>query len=103
MASSALPPLPDSMQTAQQAGVPSAGGGFSPSMMPQVMNAMQMIQQGGQTLAQTLPQLAGFVADFLSQLQQAVPNVVMSASGQPAPQAAPPMGGVNPTAPPPGS
>ncbi len=93
------------MQTAQQAGLPpTAGGGFSPSMMPGVMNAMQQIQQGGQALAQALPPLAGFVADFLSQLQQAVPNTIMSASGQtPAAQAAPPMGGVNPTAPPPGS
>ena len=101
MASSALPPLPD-MQTAQQAGVQSPGAGFSPSMMPGVMQAMSQIQQGGQALAQALPPLAGFVADFLSQLQQAVPNIIMSASGQQqAPQAAPPMGGVNPAAPPP--
>lgn len=97
-----LPPLPD-MQTAQQAGLPpTAGGGFSPSMMPGVMNALSQIQQGGQALAQALPPLAGFVADFLSQLQQAVPNIIMSASGQAPAQAAPPMGGVNPTAPPPG-
>ncbi len=98
-----LPPLGD-LQTAQQAGLPpTAGGGFSPSMMPGVMNAMSQIQQGGQQLAQMLPPLAGFVADFLSQLQQAVPNTIMSASGQSPAQGAPPIGGVNPTAPPPGS
>lgn len=68
----------------QQSGAGSGGGpvGFSPSALPGVMQAMQQIMQGGQMLAQALPPVAPFIAQFLTQLQQAVPDTIMAASGQ---------------------
>jgi hypothetical protein len=64
-------------------------GGFDPSQLPGVMQAMQDLQGAAQKLASGLPPLSPFIAQFLSQLGQAVPNVIMAAGGGPG---APPPG-----------
>lgn len=80
-----MPPI-GPMQSLPQGG-PGAGdqpmngaGGMGPDLTG-IMQSMQDSQGALQRLAQALPPLSPFIAQFLTQLGQAVPNVVMSAGG----------------------
>lgn len=97
-----MPPLgpmqPMPSQGGGQGG-PGGGGGFDPSMLPGVMQSMQDVQGALQKLAQGLPPLSPFIAQFLSQLGQAVPSVIMAAGGgAPSPGQTPPTPGGQPGA-----
>lgn len=92
-----MPPIGPTQPMPGQGGAGGAGG-FDPSMLPGVMQSMQETQMALQKLAQGLPPLSSFIAQFLSQLGQAVPAIIMAAGGgQPSPGGPPAMG--DPSAP----
>ena len=94
---SSLPPLPSDQGTyspdapnpappqgGQGQGAPSPFGGG----LPQMMQSMQQVETGLQTLATSLPSLAPMVAEMITRLRTAIPNAVAGASqSQPVPGA----------------
>ena len=88
-----MPPLGPMQSLPSQPGA-MPGGGAGAVDLAGVMQAMQEFQMAAQKLAQGLPPLSPFIAQVLTQLAQAVPEVIMSAGGMPqAPGGQPQMGG----------
>ena len=91
-----LPPLPqdsgtyspDTPNPSPNSGAQGAGGAPSPfgGGLPQMMQSMQQVESGLQTLATSLPSLAPMVAEMITRLRTAIPNAVAGANqSQPAP------------------
>ncbi len=57
--------------------------------LPGMMQSIQQIEAGAQTLTQQLPSLAPLIAEFISKLRMAVPNAIGAGAGQQQPMGAP--------------